>query len=172
LKSYPTERIRNVVLVGHGHTGKTTLAESLLFAAGALNRPGRVEDGNTVTDFDPDEVSKLVSINLSLAPFEWQDHKVNLIDAPGYADFFGDAEAAMHAADAAIIVVSAVDGLQVQGRVAWDLAERLNLPRAIFVNKCDRERANFEATLQQLMDVLGARSPSGSNTISTASWIC
>ncbi|MFA5890953.1 MAG: elongation factor G [Actinomycetota bacterium] len=157
MKNYPTDRIRNVVLVGHGGTGKTTLAEALLFAAGATTRAGRVEDGNTVTDFDPDEITKQISISLSLAPFEWKDHKVNLIDAPGYADFFGDAEAAMHAADAAIIVVNAVDGVQVQARVAWDLAERLGLPRAIFVNKLDRERADFETTLQQLIDMFGAK---------------
>jgi elongation factor G len=157
VKSYPTDRIRNVVLVGHGGTGKTTLTESLLFASGAINRTGRVEDGNTTSDFDPDEIAKQVSINLALAPIEWNDHKINVIDAPGYADFFGDAEAAMRAADAAIIVVSAVDGLQVQARVAWDVAEHLGLPRAIFINKCDRERANFESTLQQLIDVFGTK---------------
>jgi elongation factor G len=157
VKTYPTEKIRNVVLVGHGHTGKTSLAEALLFAAGAINRAGRVEDGNTVSDFDPDEIAKQISINLALAPFEWKDHKVNVIDAPGYADFFGDTEAAMRAADAAIIVVSAVDGLQVQARIAWDVAEHLNLPRAIVINKLDRERANYEATLQQLMDVFGTK---------------
>lgn len=157
MKTYPTDRIRNVVLVGHGGTGKTSLAEALLFAAGAINRTGRVEDGNTVSDFDPDEISKQVSINLALCPLEWNDHKINVIDAPGYADFFGDAEAAMRAADAAIIVVSAVEGLQVQARVAWDVAEHLNLPRAIFINKLDRERANYDATLQQLIDAFGTK---------------
>lgn len=157
MKSYPTDRIRNIVLVGHGGTGKTSLAEALLFATGAINRVGRIEDGNTVSDFDPDEIAKQISVNLALAPFEWKDHKVNLIDAPGYADFFGDAEAAMRAADAAIIVVSAVDGLQVQARVAWDLAERFELPRAIFINKLDRDRANYQTTLDQLLDVFGTK---------------
>ena len=93
MKTYPTDRIRNVVLVGHGGAGKTTLTEALLFASGAINRMGRVEDGNTTSDFDPDEVAKGISISLALAPFEWKDHKVNILDAPGYADFVGDAAA-------------------------------------------------------------------------------
>lgn len=157
MKTYPTDRIRNVVLVGHSHVGKTMLAEALLFASGATTRLGKIEEGNTVCDFDPDEVTKQISISLATAPFEWKDHKINLIDAPGYADFFGDAEAAMRAADAAIIVVSAVEGVQVQARVAWDLAERLNLPRAIFITKLDRERSDFQRTLDQLIDAFGAK---------------
>ncbi|MCA1830369.1 MAG: elongation factor G, partial [Actinobacteria bacterium] len=157
MKTYATDQIRNVVLVGHGGTGKTSLAEALLFASGTINRAGRVEDGNTVTDFDPDEVTKGISISLATAPFEWKGHKINLIDAPGYADFFGDAEAAMRAADAAIILVSAVDGVEVQARVAWDVAERYQIPRAIFVNKLDRERADFQSTLDQLIDLFGTK---------------
>ncbi len=157
MKTYSTDHIRNVVLVGHGHSGKTMLAEALLFAAGVTTRMGKIEEGNTVSDFDPDEVNKQISISLATAPFEWKDHKINLIDAPGYADFFGDAEAAMRAADAAIIVVSAVDGLQVQARVAWDLAERLDLPRAIFVSKLDRERSDFQRTLNELIDAFGTK---------------
>lgn len=157
MKTYPTDHIRNVVLVGHGNAGKTTLAETLLHVAGSTTRTGKVEEGNTVTDFDPEEVARQISISLALAPFEWSDHKINLIDAPGYADFFGDAEAAMHAADAAIFVVSAVDGVQVQTRVAWELADRLGLPRAVFISKLDRERADFQGTLDQLTDVFGAK---------------
>jgi elongation factor G len=157
VKTYPTERIRNVVLAGHGGAGKTSLAESLLFAAGATNRMGRVEDGNTVTDFDPDETAKGISISLALAPFEWKEHKINLLDAPGYADFLGDAEAGLRAADAVIIVVSAVEGVEVQARVVWDIAEHLGLPRAIFINKLDRERASFQRTLDELVEVFGPR---------------
>ncbi|HVL32498.1 MAG TPA: GTP-binding protein, partial [Actinomycetota bacterium] len=157
MKTYPTERIRNVVLIGHGHTGKTSLTEAMLFASGAINRVGRVEEGNTVSDFDPDEIARQISVNLSLAPLEWKDHKLNIIDTPGFADFFGDAEAAMRAADAAIIVVSAVDGVQVQARVAWDIAERMGLPRAIFINKLDRERADFRRTLDELADLFGTK---------------
>ncbi len=157
MKTYPTDRIRNVVLVGHGGTGKTTLAEALLNAAGAINRMGRVEDGNTVTDFDPDEIKRQISIQLALAPFEWKDRKVNLLDAPGYADFAGEAEAGIRAADAVIIVVSAVDGVQVQARAAWDLAEMLKVPRAIVINKLDRERASFSRTLDELSRVFGTK---------------
>ncbi|MCA1832657.1 MAG: elongation factor G [Actinomycetota bacterium] len=157
MKTYPSDRIRNVVLVGHGGVGKTSLAEALLFTAGAINRVGRVEDGNTVTDFDPDEIKKQISISLATAPFEWKDHKVNLLDAPGYADFAGEAEAGIRAADAVIIVVSAVDGVQVQARFAWDLAEHLKIPRAIVINKIDRERASFQRTLDELTQVFGIK---------------
>ena len=157
MKTYPIDRIRNVAIVGHGGAGKTSLTEALLFAAGAINRVGRVEDGNTVSDFDPDEVAKGISISLSLAPFEWKEHKINLLDAPGYADFVGDAEAALRAADAAIIVVSAVEGVEVQARVAWDICEHLSLPRTIFINKLDRERASFQRTMDELTEVFGKR---------------
>lgn len=157
MKTYPSDKIRNVVLVGHGGSGKTSIAEALGFVAGMTTRIGRVEDGNTLTDFDPDEIAKGNSISLSLLPIEWKDHKINLLDAPGYADFVGDMEAGMRAADAAIIVVSAVDGLEVQARVAWDIAEHLNLPRAILMNKLDRERADHHATLEQLSDTFGMK---------------
>ncbi|HEX9695584.1 MAG TPA: elongation factor G [Actinomycetota bacterium] len=157
MKSYPTEKIRNVILVGHQGAGKTSLAEALLFASGTINRAGRVEDGNTVADFDPDEVKRQISVSLALVPFEWNEHKINLLDAPGYADFVGDLEAGMRAADAAIIVVSAVDGVQVQAQAAWDIAERIGLPRAIFINKLDRERASFDRTLGQLNDLFGTK---------------
>ena len=157
MKTYPTDRIRNVVLVGHGGAGKTSLTEALLFTSGAINRMGRVEDGNTVSDFDPDEVAKGISISLALAPFEWKDHKVNLLDAPGYADFVGDAEAGLRAADLAIIVVSAVEGLEVQARVAWDIAEHLGIPRAFFINKLDRERASFQRTMDELVETFGTK---------------
>ncbi|HVL90143.1 MAG TPA: elongation factor G [Actinomycetota bacterium] len=157
MKSYPTDKIRNVILVGHQGAGKTSLAEALLFASGTINRPGRVEDGNTVTDFDPDEVKRQISVSLGLAPFEWHDHKINLLDAPGYADFVGDLEAGMRAADAAIIVVSAVDGVEVQAQAAWDIAERIGLPRAIFINKLDRERASFDRTLDELTELFGTK---------------
>lgn len=130
---------------------------------------GRVEDGNTVTDFDPDEKARQTSVQLSLAAFEHHDYKINLIDAPGYADFFGDTEAAMHAADCAILCVSAVDGVQVQTRAAWDIAERLNLPRVIVVTKCDRERADFTRVAAQLQETFGhklvaAQLPTGMET--------
>ena len=109
-----SEQVRNVVLVGHGGSGKTALAEALLFTAGVTTRMGRVEDGNTVTDFDPEEISRGSSVNLALAPFEWDGCKINIIDTPGYSDFLGEVKAALRAADLALFVVSAVDGVEVQ----------------------------------------------------------
>src|SRR5215471_2968198 len=156
MPSVPTEKIRNVALVGHGGAGKTTVAEALLYVAGAVSRMGRVEDGNTVTDFDPEEHKRRLSVSLALAPFDWEGYKVNLIDTPGYADFVGDVAAALHAADLAIFVVSAVEGVEVQTELAWRMAETANLPRAVFVNKLDRERASFSRTLDDLKSKFGA----------------
>ena len=156
VKTYPTERIRNVALVGHGGAGKTSLAEALLYTSGALTRLGRVEDGTTVTDFDPEEARRGISVSLSVAPVEWDGHKINLLDAPGYADFIGDVAAALRAADLAVFVVSAVEGVEVQTELAWRMADELSLPRAIFVNKLDRERASFQRTLDDLKSKFGA----------------
>jgi elongation factor G len=156
VKTFPTARIRNVALVGHGGAGKTSLAEALLFNAGAIVRLGRVEDGSTVCDFDPEEQRRNISVSLALAPFEIEDHKVNILDAPGYADFVGDVAAAIQAADLALFVVSAVEGVEVQTEIAWKLAEQRGLPRAIFVNKLDRERASFSRTLDELKAKFGA----------------
>ena len=155
MRSVPTEKIRNVALVGHGGAGKTSLAEALLYVAGAIPRVGRVEDGTTVCDFDPEEQKRTISVSLALAPLEWDGHKINVIDTPGYADFVGDVAAGLRAADLAIFVVSAVEGVEVQTEVAWRLAEARGLPRAIFVNKLDRERASFERTLEDLKERFG-----------------
>ncbi len=156
MKTYPTPKIRNVALVGHSGAGKTTLAEALLFRAGAITRAGRVEDGTTVCDFEPEEQKRHLSLSLALAPFEWEGHKINLIDTPGYADFIGDVHAALRVADLAVFVVSAVDGVEVQTEAIWRIAAELNLPRMIFINKLDRERANFQRTLDELRARFGA----------------
>jgi elongation factor G len=155
LKTYDAKDIRNVLLVGHGGSGKTTLFEAMLFAAGAITRMGTVEDGNTVSDHDPDEQRRQISVSLSMSPIEWKDAKINVLDAPGTADFVGDVRSAVRAADAVIVVVSAVDGVEVQTEFAWELAVQENLPRAVFVNKLDRERADFQATLDQLVSSFG-----------------
>src|SRR6185312_15509888 len=156
MKTFSTADIRNVALVGHGGAGKTSLAEALLFTAGATTRLGKIEDGTTVADFDPEEQRRRISVSLALAPFEIDGHKVNILDAPGYADFVGDVGAAFEAADLALFVVSAVEGVEVQTEIAWKLAEERGLPRAIFVNKLDRERASFSRTLDQLKECFGA----------------
>ena len=156
MKRYATGQIRNVALVGHSGAGKTSLAEALLHRAGAISRLGRVEDGTTACDFDPEEQKRGISLSLALAPFEWRDHKVNLVDTPGYADFMGEVAAALRIADMAVFVVSAVDGVEVQTEEAWQLAQQLGVPRMVFVNKLDRERASYDATLAQLRERLGA----------------
>ena len=156
MKVYPSAKIRNVVLVGHGGSGKTSLAEALLFVTGAIPRMGRVEDGNTVSDFDPEEARRGISVSMSITPFEHEDHKVNVLDTPGYADFVGDVAAAFRVADLAVFVVSAVEGVEVQTEMAWRLAEQAKLPRAVFVNKLDRERASFARTLDDLKAKFGA----------------
>jgi elongation factor G len=157
MKTYEPTDIRNVLLVGHGGTGKTTLAEALLHTSGATTRMGTVEEGTTVTDFEPEETKKQISVSLALAPVEWRGAKVNVLDAPGYADFIGDVTAAIRAADACLFVVSAVDGVQVQHEVVWELAVEAGLPRAFFINKMDRERASFQRTLDQLVQSFGTQ---------------
>jgi elongation factor G len=156
VKVFPPEKIRNVALVGHSGAGKTTLAEALLYRAGSIPRLGSVEDGTTVTDFDPEEHARGISLSLALAPFEWKGFKINLIDAPGYADFVGDVHSALRVADLAVFVVSAVEGVEVQTEYAWGVAEDLRIPRMIFINKLDKERASFDRTLAQLRDRFGA----------------
>jgi elongation factor G len=154
---YEPQNIRNVLLVGHSGAGKTTLTEGLLFAAGAVTRMGKVDDGNTVSDHDPEEIRRGISVSLTLAPIEWSGVKINVLDAPGYADFIGDVKGALRAADACLFVVSAVDGVEVQTEAVWEMAVEAGLPRAIFVNKLDRERASFDRTLDELVRAFGTQ---------------
>ncbi|GIU96502.1 MAG: elongation factor G [Actinomycetota bacterium] len=157
MNTYEARNVRNVLLAGHGGAGKTTLLEAMLFASGRITRMGTVEDGTTVSDHDPDEQKRQISVSLAMAPVEWKGVKINVLDAPGTADFVGDLRMAVRAADAVIIVVSAVDGVEVQTEYAWELAVEEGLPRAIFVNKLDRERADFQATLDQLVATFGTQ---------------
>ncbi|HZU81055.1 MAG TPA: elongation factor G [Acidimicrobiales bacterium] len=156
MPSYPPSRIRNVALVGHNGSGKTTLAEALLFATGAVNRQGRVEDGSTVSDFEPEETKRHISLSLSMVPCTVGDVKLNIIDTPGYADFFGEVRAACSVADLVVVVVSAVEGVEAQTEAAWAHAAELGLPRLVFVNKLDRERSSFDRTLADLRERFGA----------------
>jgi elongation factor G len=156
VKTFPTGKIRNVVLVGHGNAGKTTLAEALLYSNGATQRMGRVEDGNTVSDFDPEEHKRGISTSLSILPLEYEGFKINILDAPGYADFIGEVAAALRVADLALFVISAVEGVEVQAEMVWKMAEQAGLPRAFFVNKLDRDRASFSRTCDDLKNHFGA----------------
>ncbi len=158
--SYPTEKIRNVVLVGHSGAGKTTVAEALLARAGAVSRGGKVDDGTSLLDTEPEEVKRRISLSLALAPFEWktpdgQAFKINLIDSPGYADFVDEVDAALAVADLAVFVVSAVDGVEVQTELLWRRVAARGLARMIFVNKEDKERADFLEVLAQLQVAFG-----------------
>ncbi|MBA3605958.1 MAG: elongation factor G [Acidimicrobiia bacterium] len=150
-----TDKIRNVALLGHGGSGKTTLIEALLHRAGAIPRAGRVEDGTTVCDTEPEETKRAMSLSLALAPFEWQasdgeTYKVNVVDTPGYADFGADVDAALAVVDLAVIVVSAVDGIEVGTELAWAKCVEAGLPRLVFVTKEDKPRADFQRVLDQL----------------------
>jgi elongation factor G len=156
MKVYAPDAIRNVGLLSHMGNGKTSLAEAMLFAAGAINRMGRVDDGTTTSDYDPDEQRRGMSAALTLLPFEWQDVKVNLIDTPGYADFVGEVAATLRVVDGAVLLTSAVDGLEVGTELAWNLCQQRHLPRLVVVNRMDRENANFERTLEQLRERFGA----------------
>jgi elongation factor G len=157
MKEYRTEEIRNAVLVGHGSTGKTVLSEAALYVAGTINRLGKIEDGSTTSDYDPDEAKRGFSINLSLLPCEWKGHKLNLIDTPGYADFVGEVKAGIRAADVAVLVVCAASGVQVGTESALGFIAERQLPTVVFVNRMDRENADFAGTLSQLQKALGKK---------------
>ena len=155
MKVYSGSEIRNVAVVGHNDTGKTTLVSQMLFNAGAMTRLGRVEDGTTVTDFDQDEIERKHSISAAIAFAEWKDTKINLLDTPGFGIFIMEAKGAMRIADAAALVVSGVTGVEVNTEKVWKFAEEYHLPRVIVVNKMDRERASFTRTLESLQKKFG-----------------
>jgi elongation factor G len=155
MKVYDAASIRNVAVVGHGGSGKTQLVSALLFDAGMVNRLGKVDEGNTVTDYDEEEINRKHTLSASLAYAEWNKTKINLIDTPGFGNFFSDARAALHVADGAIVVVDSVSGVEVQTEKAWEVAEQLALPRIVAVNRLDRDRASLERTLDSLRQTLG-----------------
>ena len=151
----PPDRIRNVALVGHRGSGKTSLHEALLFQAGAINRLGSVTDGSTVSDGDEDEKARQMSISATLSSFEWEDRKVNLIDTPGDSSFVADALGALRVCESAVFVVNAVMGVEVHTNRLWQRASELDLARLLFVNMLDRERADFFRTLESLKSAFG-----------------
>jgi elongation factor G len=155
MKVYDAPNIRNIALVGHGGCGKTSLASAMLFDMGAVNRLGRVDDGTATTDFDPDEVERKISLQTGIAHGEWRKNKINLLDTPGYANFLAEARSALRVADAALVVVDAVAGVEVQTEKVWSYCEEYKLPRIIVVNRMDRERAGFARTLESLEKTFG-----------------
>ena len=155
MKDYATGQLRNVVLLGHGNAGKTSLGEAMLFASGATNRLGRVEDGTTVSDFDEEEIRRRISLSLAHLPIEWKGCKINVLDTPGYTDFVGEVKSAVRVADLALLVVDAVSGVEVGTELVWNYAEEQALPRMVVVNKMNRENANLDRTLSALREVFG-----------------
>ncbi len=146
------EKIRNIALAAHGGAGKTSLAEAMLYNAGVTTRLGRVEDGNTVMDFEPEELKRTSSISSSFNQYTWKKHTISMIDTPGDSDFFSDTVACMQAADSAVIVIDAIDGVKVQTEQSWNCADAYNLPRLIFINKLDRDRADFSRSFQDAVE--------------------
>ena len=155
MKLYSSENIRNVVLLGHGGCGKTTLVEAMASEAGITKRQGKVEDGSTISDFDKEEIKRGFSINTSSIPIEWEDAKINILDAPGYFDFVGETKEATRVADCAIIVVSGRSGVEVGTEKAWEYAEEMSIPKMIFITDMDDDQANMYTVLDQLKDMFG-----------------
>lgn len=155
MNEYKAEKIRNIALVGHSSSGKTSLAEALLFSTGAVTRLGKVDDHTSISDYDPEEQRRKISINTSLIPCEWNGYKINVLDTPGYVDFVGEVKSALRVADCAIVVVDAVSGVEVGTELVWQYAEEMHVPRIIFINKLDRENADFDRALDQLRTSFG-----------------
>ncbi len=157
MEVYRSGRIRNVVLLGHGGSGKTTLAESMAYLAGVTNRLGKVSDGNTISDYDKEEIKRQFSISTSIVPLEWEKVKINLLDTPGFFDFSGEVEEAVAAADAAVIVVSGKAGVQVGTQRAWDLCEKYKLPRMFFVTEMDIDNVSYRKVVEDLIELYGKK---------------
>ncbi|HHV99567.1 MAG TPA: elongation factor G [Clostridiaceae bacterium] len=155
MKDYNSGKLRNVCLMSHGGAGKTTLAEAMLFNAGAIDRLGKVTDGTTTSDYDPEEIKRKISISTAIAPCEWKDYKINIIDTPGYFDFVGETKQGIRVADSAIILVPAKGGVAVGTEKSWDYAVEQGIPRMFFVSRMDEEHANFDEVYNQLVDTFG-----------------
>ena len=157
MKVYTTDKIRNVVLLGHGGSGKTSLAESFAYLAGITSRMGKVTDKNTISDYGKEEQKRQFSINTSVIPIEWEGHKINVIDAPGYFDFVGEVEEAVSAAGAAIIVVNGKSGIEVGTQKAWEICEKYKLPRIVYVSNMDVDNASFRQVVEDMTNLYGKK---------------
>ena len=157
MKVFTTDKIRNVVLLGHGGSGKTSLVEAMAYLAGLKNRMGTVESGNTISDFDKEEIRRQFSVRTSVIPIPWGEYKINVLDTPGYFDFVGETEEAISVADAAIIVISGKAGIETGTKRAWELCEKRNLPRMFFVTDMDVDNASFRQVVQDLQDLYGKK---------------
>lgn len=157
METYKYEKIRNVALLGHGGCGKTTLVEAMAYTTGITNRQGKIEEGNTISDFDKEESKRLFSISTSVVPIIWEDTKINILDTPGYFDFIGEVEEALSACDAVVIVVSAKAGVEVGTMKAWDFCEKYKLPRMFFVTDMDDDNASFRLVVEKLEELYGKR---------------
>ncbi len=155
MKQFQPENIHNVVLLSHSGAGKTSLSEAILFTSGEIKRLGKVDTDNTTSDYDPDEIKRKISINLTLLPCQWQEKKLNILDVPGYHDFIGEVRAAVRVSEGAIILASAAAGIEVGTEQAWEYCEEAGLARLIFINKMDRENANFNKTVEQIQSKFG-----------------
>ncbi|SDD40301.1 elongation factor G [Sporomusa acidovorans] len=155
MKEYKSDKLRNVGIVAHGGAGKTSLTEAMLFNSGAVNRLGRVDDGSATTDFEPEEVKRKVTISTALAPCEWRDYKINFVDTPGYADFVAEVKGALRAVDSALIVLCAAAGVEVETEKVWKYASELGMPRIGFINKMDRENADFYSVVESMKEKFG-----------------
>ena len=157
MQQYGLENIRNVVLLSHSGDGKTSLSEAMLFTSGAITRLGKADDGTTTSDYDPDEIKRKISLSLTVLPCQWKETKINLIDTPGYSDFVGEVRAAIRVSEGAIIMVCAASGVEVGTEQVWAYSEEASLPRLIFVNKMDRENADFYRTVEELQSKFGSK---------------
>src|SRR5512135_2078867 len=155
MRVFESDSIRNICITGHGAAGKTSLTSAILFDAGAVNRLARVEDGNTVTDWEDEEIERKISISCALAHCEWNKKKINILDTPGYRPFLAETQLAVRAADAAVVVIDAVAGVEVQTEKVWEFCDEYSLPRIIVINKLDRDNASSERSLASLEEAFG-----------------
>src|SRR5512136_2821540 len=152
MKEYTTEFIRNIAIVSHGSGGKTMLAEAFLHTTGATTRLGKIEDGTTVSDFDDEEIRRKLSLSTAVIPVEYKDHKINILDTPGYTDFIGEVVSALRVADGAVILVDSVAGLEVGTEIVWNYCDTFKLPRFVVINKLDRDNADFHKALASVQE--------------------